>query len=1788
MKKYILIFLSLCFLKVAPVAAQLEGGFQDADETNKFRAIDFDGQFISDVIDFKGKLLAFGKGTIYTYNPADESIKVLIDQIEMGTGQVSSGEFVGVYNMTVNEKLFDIVVYNLFDENRDPLGAGYILLDNPVHNSLKNKGEILDFIPEGQGYYVEKVNGKTVLSGGGIGESNYSVIRDIFSFRKFKFGSISSNVLFFVDYKTGDLKTPILYKIAMGEDLYNASGVTELYSHDLTIFNDAAVFVSAAKDLTTATGEKGESVQVIESGIGMKNLFTFGDNILGAFIPDDLQLYIFDAKYDLSKKVSGLGPDGKFLSNGLHNVLNLTPDLVALETENFEVLLFDSELNQLNENNIITSEFPLLTVDATEKLAILSTRSLTNPVEEVSVVDLAKGVTNLQFKLEVPIANYSVHNTYARTNEGIYHAAANKENGFEVFLNSEKGFQVSEEIFNTDYEQAFLEQLKISEVLPEYSTYPKRILNFNGTIYSLSHLQMPDSYSNADAQDAGFNTPVRDMNFLYKLNERPGIPSPSSFSIDENSAEGTVLGSLSATDQDDAELSFQLVSGTGSADNSKLTLSGSQLSLAQVPDYEADTLWTVRVQVTDPHGDSRSRAISININDVNDAPTGIDLTTAYVSENLTLGDPVAGIETADEDEVDNFSYSLAVSNSDPGVADADNLAFSVSDSVLVSNTTFNAGLKSQYFITLEVSDKDNATYQQAFVINITEENEVPTDILLDDNTIEENLTERTLVGTLDTEDADADEDNNDTDDVDFTYALVAGNGDDDNGSFEISADSLFATSSFDFENNASLSVRIQTQDPKMATYSEVLSINVIDANDAPVGILLSNDSIDENQGNGSIVGSLEGVDPDETEEFSFTLVDEGNFPDNTSFTVNTNNELVQAVDQLDFESQDIYEIKLRLTDKEGESIDSVFTVHIIDVNDEPSDITLSGNSVNEESSNDIAGQLSVIDQDAADNHTFSLPKDSLSNDYFQILTGNELAVAAPLNYEVDDDLYEIYVEVSDISGAVFGKIFEIELLDVNDPVDTLVMKRTSVKGGLSFEEKVSNIELRDEDLGANISNFYTREDYTLSLVDNTNFPDNSNFQIAYLIEDGLYALEAATELNFVAGADNTYEIKMEVINENLSYIQTFTIELVSESTNTPPTEIKISNDSVLSVATVGTEIGVLSSEDDAGDSHTYSLASNTASNDNELFSIDADRLVLEANLKDSTEESYIVAVISEDNGGLSLLEEIIIFVKEFKDSTPPEISGVTGGDRSVQEDKNSYDLSGSVTDDAFIESVELEYGPVTSEEFTKKDLIELENGQFTSSIPTDQGDAFGLKARIIAVDTSGNSTASETVYFYKEISSSSALATLPVENIGKGRKGADYRMFSVPYTLQSQNRSLRDIFETSLGETYSDGNFKVYHWNPERESYDEFLSIGNIESGEAYWFSTILEEPSINFGAGDVYPYKTDDKSVWSLRAGWNQIGNPYPVELDWDQIQSAYPEVGDLYVFGAEGYKTATTLAPHQGAFVLVQENISVEADVTNTAGSRQERLVSQTEPSFELTFDLTQGELSAKGGVAMHEEASDGLDSWDQANPPAIGEHVEIRFNQPESIWNNYRWDVVREKDYHVWSFTVNTAKEDQFSSLSWNGDSFLKGQFYLIDMEGLQKIDLTEQSEYQFRGGNQHQFKLVYDRFARGQFDLGTSMIGAPYPNPFEAILYVPINISDQKGAEAMIEVMDLSGKLVAKKLWNRGLKLGYQVLAFDRADQNIAGGTALSSGVYLYQVTVTEKNSTVEKMGRIVKH
>ncbi len=96
-------------------------------------------------------------------------------------------------------------------------------------------------------------------------------------------------------------------------------------------------------------------------------------------------------------------------------------------------------------------------------------------------------------------------------------------------------------------------------------------------------------------------------------------------------------------------------------------------------------------------------------------------------------------------------------------------------------------------------------------------NAAPTGIALSNNSIEENLAIGTLIGLLSTTDS------NPTDEHTYTIS--------DNTNFQISADSLYANISFDYETIESYNLTVTSTDLGGLTYSDDLIISIVDVDD---------------------------------------------------------------------------------------------------------------------------------------------------------------------------------------------------------------------------------------------------------------------------------------------------------------------------------------------------------------------------------------------------------------------------------------------------------------------------------------------------------------------------------------------------------------------------------------------------------------------------------------------------------------------------------------------------------------------------------------------------------------------------------------------------------------------------------------------------------------------------------------------------------------------------------------------------------------------------------------------
>ena len=294
-------------------------------------------------------------------------------------------------------------------------------------------------------------------------------------------------------------------------------------------------------------------------------------------------------------------------------------------------------------------------------------------------------------------------------------------------------------------------------------------------------------------------------------------------------------------------------------------------------------------------------------------------------------------------------------------------------------------------------------------------NTAPTDIKLSSSSIDENKSAGSLIGELNSTDLDA----GDT----HTYTFLSGTGSTDNSLFTIEGNQLKTTISFDFEIKNSYSVRIRTTDAGGLSYEKVISITVLDINEAPINLVLSSSVINENNSVGAVLGNLSSTDQDAGDTHTYSLVSGTGSTDNSLFTIEGNQ--LKTTISFDFEIKNSYSVRIRTTDAGGLSYEKVIAITVLDINEAPTNITLSISSIYEKNAiGAIIGNLSSTDQDAGDKHTYTLFSGDVAA--FKI-TGNQLIANIVYDYATKNT-YDIVVRSTDAGGLTVNKAIKITIL----------------------------------------------------------------------------------------------------------------------------------------------------------------------------------------------------------------------------------------------------------------------------------------------------------------------------------------------------------------------------------------------------------------------------------------------------------------------------------------------------------------------------------------------------------------------------------------------------------------------------------------------------------------------------------------------------------------------------------------------------------------------------------------
>ena len=229
-----------------------------------------------------------------------------------------------------------------------------------------------------------------------------------------------------------------------------------------------------------------------------------------------------------------------------------------------------------------------------------------------------------------------------------------------------------------------------------------------------------NSYSITYSVNDGVETVSKDLSITIK-DENDIPPTISNLAATIEIAENTTdVLTVSASDDEGDDLIYTLTGDDAAA----LSISSTGvITFNTAPNFEVKATYAITVNVSDGVNNS-SQALTINITDVNDAPTFIDLASEYsVTEGNTA---VVTFTVADEDTAevtttisgdDGAQFSLA---NEDGDATAD-LAFITAPDY---SSPSDLGANNVYNITLTVSDGIDET-AQAITITVLDSDAIP-------------------------------------------------------------------------------------------------------------------------------------------------------------------------------------------------------------------------------------------------------------------------------------------------------------------------------------------------------------------------------------------------------------------------------------------------------------------------------------------------------------------------------------------------------------------------------------------------------------------------------------------------------------------------------------------------------------------------------------------------------------------------------------------------------------------------------------------------------------------------------------------------------------------------------------------------------------------------------------------------------------------------------------------------------------------------------------------------------
>ncbi|MDY0029153.1 MAG: cadherin domain-containing protein [Pseudobdellovibrionaceae bacterium] len=493
-------------------------------------------------------------------------------------------------------------------------------------------------------------------------------------------------------------------------------------------------------------------------------------------------------------------------------------------------------------------------------------------------------------------------------------------------------------------------------------------LNYEATTSYTLDIRVQDSGGLTDSVSAT----VRVLD--AKENTAPLVSGFGTISVDENTASGSVVGTITSTDAEANTVTYSIISGNTTNMFSINSATG-VITLLGVPDFENVATYTMTIRGTDNGFGllSSTTTVTININDLNEAPA-LDPVSAVLATNPNLRYSAA---------TGNF-YMLSAAATNYAAANA-----AATSSMLLGQAGYLASVTS--------------AAENAFLAGIIGSN---TFIGGSDAAVEGDW--RWTGGP---ENGDLFWQGTGTGSAQNGY-YTNWNGGEPNNSGNEDVIQMLVTGRWN-DISASSSARY-----------------LIEWDGSAVLASINNDiySLAENSPLNSSIGFVTAIDPDAGDIMTYSIVG-GTGASNFAVNASTGEITLTNVAAANFELHSSYTLDILVSDIGGLTDTRTITINILDQNDTPTDIHLTNNHLKENSDiGKIIGQFSSVDEDVADAHTYTL----ISNpgNKFSIV-GTDLILTDEIDYEAVQKI-TLVVRTDDGNGGTYDKVINIIIDDEQD------------------------------------------------------------------------------------------------------------------------------------------------------------------------------------------------------------------------------------------------------------------------------------------------------------------------------------------------------------------------------------------------------------------------------------------------------------------------------------------------------------------------------------------------------------------------------------------------------------------------------------------------------------------------------------------------------------------------------------------------------------------------------------